>query len=63
MKQVERNKLNMQIYALTFGTQAIPTMDQKLSKKRMRLNYKKYKRSLRKNGDMLLQIMMIREQC
>ena len=29
----------------------------------MRLNYKQYKRSLRWNGDMSLQIMMVGDQC
>ena len=58
MKQMELNKLNRNLYALTFGPQTTPLMAQKMSKKRMRLNYKHYKRNLRENGDMPLHIMM-----
>ena len=59
MKHVELNKLNRQLYALTFVMDNIPPIDQKMSKKRMRLNYKQYKRSLRYNYDMLLQSMTV----
>ena len=44
MKRVELNKLNRQLYALTFGPKTVPPMAQPLSKKKMRLNYKEYKR-------------------
>ena len=54
MKRVELNKLNWNLYALTFGPQTIPPMAQKMSKKIMRLSYKQYKCSLCNNGDMLL---------
>ena len=54
MKHVGLNKWNSQLYALTFGTQTIPPMNQKISKKMIRLNNKKYKCSIRENGDMSL---------
>ena len=62
MKRVELNKLNRKLYALTFGPQTTPLMAQKMSKNRMRLNYKYYNHSLRENGDMSLQTMMVEEQ-
>ena len=40
----------------------IQPMAKKISRKRMRLNYKHYKRSLRGNGDMLLQSMAVGDQ-
>ena len=57
------DKLNRQIYDLTFVLQTIPPMAHKMSKKRMYLNYKQYKRSLRENGYMSLQSMMVGEKC
>ena len=59
MKRVELNKLNRHIYALTFGPQTIPPMNQKTSRKRMHLNYKQYKHSLCENGNMSLHIMIV----
>ena len=63
MKRVELNKLNRKLYTLNFGTHTIPPMDQKISKKRMRFNYKKYKISPNEKGDMFLQILKFVEQC
>jgi len=63
MKCVELNKLNRQLYALTFGPKTVPPMAQKMSKKKMRLNYKQYKRGLRENGDRALQNMSLVDQC
>ena len=63
MKLVQFNKLNRQIYALTFGPKTIPPMAQKMSKKKMRLNYKQHKRSLLENGDMALNDMSLVDQC
>jgi hypothetical protein len=63
MKRVELNKLNRQLYALTFGPKTVPPMAQKMSKKKMRLNYKQYKRGLRENGDRALQNMSLVDQC
>ena len=40
MKRVEFNKLNRQLYDLTFGPQNIPSMSQKIPKKRISFNYK-----------------------
>ena len=63
MKQLGLNKLNRQLYALTFGPQTIPSMAKKISKKTMCLNYKQYKRILHENDGMVLQSMMVGEQC
>jgi len=46
LNRVALNKLNRQLYALTFGPQTIPPMAQKMSKKKMQLNYTQYKRML-----------------
>jgi len=43
LKRVALNKLNRQLYALTFGLQTIPSMAQKMSKKKTWLNYTQYK--------------------
>ena len=59
MKRVELNKFNRQLFALTFSMQTIPPMDHKMPKKMMHFNYKQYKRSLRDNGDMLLNSMTV----
>ena len=59
---MELNKLNRNIYALTFGPRTIPPMAQKMSKKIMRLSYKQYKRSLCNNDDMSLHSMVVGEQ-
>ena len=63
MKLVELDKLNGRLYALTFGPQNISPMAQKISKKRISLNYNHYKRSLCEKGDMSLHIMMVGYQC
>ena len=47
-------KLNRDMFALTFGQQDIPPMAQKMSKKRQRLNYKQYRCSIKRSGDMAL---------
>ena len=62
MKHVELNKLSRQLYALIFGPQNITPMAQKMSKKRMCLNYKQYKLSLRGMGDMLLKSVAVGEK-
>ena len=59
---MDLNKLNKQLYNLTFCPQTIPLMAQKFSNKRMHLNFKQYKRSICNNGDMLLHIMKFREK-
>ena len=46
MKRVELSKHNRDLYHLMFGPQTVPPMAQKMSKKKKRLNYKQYKRSL-----------------
>ena len=56
---MELNKLNRQIYTLTFGPQTVPPMAQKMSKNRMRLNYKQYKFSIHEKSDMLMQIIKV----
>ena len=56
---MELNRFNRRVYALTFGMHTIPTMDQIMFIKRMCLNYKQYKLSLRDNGDTLLEIMTV----
>ena len=63
MERVELNKLNMKLYDLNFGPYTIPLMAQKMSKKRMLLNCKQYKHSIRENGDMQLQILKFIGQC
>jgi hypothetical protein len=50
----EHKKLNRNMFALTFGPHEIPPMDQKMSKKHQRLNYKQHRRSLCSSGDMAL---------
>jgi hypothetical protein len=42
------------MFALTFGQQEIPPMAQKMSKKRQCLNYKQYRCSIKRSGDMAL---------
>ena len=59
MKPVEFNKFNRHLYALPFVPQTIPPMAQKILNKRVCLNYKQYKRSLRENGDMLMQSIIV----
>ena len=62
MNQVQLNKLNRNLYDSTFGLHTIPQIYQKMSKKRIRLNYNQYKHSLHKNGDMLLQSTVVGDQ-
>ena len=57
LKRVALNKLNMQLYALTFGPHTIPPIAQNMLKRKMRLNYNQYKRSLQEQSDMYLQNM------
>ena len=64
LRRVDLSKVNRQLYALTFGPHTTPPMAKKLSKKRMRLNYKKYRRHLRVEGDRTLQSSRpLDEQC
>ena len=63
IKRVELNKLNRQLYDLTFVPQTIPIMTHKMSKNNIRLNYKHYKHSISDNGYMSLQSMAVRYQC
>jgi len=42
------------MFALTFGQQEIPPMAQKMYKKRQCLNYKQYRCSIKRSGDMAL---------
>ena len=53
------DKLNRDIFTLTLGKKTIPPMAMKLSRKRQRLNYKQYRRSLRDDGDASLSMMAI----
>ncbi len=48
----EYKKLNRDMFAMTFGQQEIPPMAQKMSKKQQRLNYKQYRCSIKRSGDM-----------
>ena len=48
----EYKKINHDMFALTFGQQDIPPMAQKMSKRRQRLNYKQYRCSIKRSGDM-----------
>ena len=40
LNKVQLNKLNHELYDLTFGTQKVPPMDQKISRNSMRFNFK-----------------------
>ena len=59
LKCVKLNKRSSNLYAITFGPQTIPPMAQKNVKKRMCLNYKKYKCSLSDNGDVSMHRMAV----
>jgi hypothetical protein len=50
----EYKKINCDMFALTFGHHDIPPMDQWMSKKWQRLNYKQYCMSFRRSSDMAL---------
>jgi hypothetical protein len=53
------DKLNQDIFTLTFGKKNIPPMALKLSKKKKRLKYKQYCWGLRDNGDASLAVMAL----
>ena len=55
----EYKKLNRDMFALTFGQQEIPPMAQKMSKKQQHLNYKQYRQSIRRSGDMALKSLTL----
>ena len=63
MKQVDTNKLNQEIHALTCGQHNVPPMSRKLPAKHTHLNYQQYKRRLRCGGDMALNHTRLEEQC
>jgi hypothetical protein len=54
-------KLNQDIFALMLGTQQIPPYAQTMSKKKKRLKYKQYQRSLQSNGCHALQLISIED--
>jgi hypothetical protein len=54
-------KLNQDIFALTFGARQILPDAQTMSKKKKRLKYKQYQRSLQSSGDWVLQLMSIED--
>ena len=60
-QQKAMGKLNRAIFALTFGTRQIPPYAQTMSKKKKRLKYKQYVRSLQSSGDRTLQLMSIED--
>jgi hypothetical protein len=53
--------LNCDIYALTFSTKQVPPQSRIMPKKKKRLNYKQYWRSLQSTGDRALQMMTLNE--
>jgi hypothetical protein len=53
--------LNCDIYALTFGNRQKPPQGQIMSKKKKRLKYKQYWRSLQSTGDRALQLMSLED--
>ncbi len=55
------DKLNQDIFTLTFGKKNVPPMALKLSKKKKRLKYKQYRRGLRDDGDASLAVMGLTE--
>ena len=60
-QQKAMGKLNRAIFALTFGTRQIPPYAQTMSKKKKRLKYKQYMRSLQSSGDRTFQLMSIED--
>jgi hypothetical protein len=60
-QQKAMGKLNQGIFALTFSTQQIPPYAQTMSKKKKRLKYKQYQRSLQSSGNWALQLMSIED--
>ena len=53
------DKLNRDIFTLTFGKREVPPMAKILSRKKQRLKYKQYRRSLREDGDAALSMMAL----
>jgi hypothetical protein len=47
------------MFAMTFGHQDMPHIGAKLSKKCQRLNYKQYRQSIRRSGDMALMTLTL----
>jgi len=47
------------MFAMTFGHQDMPHLAEKLSKKCQRLNYKQYRQSIRRSGDMALKSLTL----
>jgi len=47
------------MFATTFGHQDMPHLAEKLSKKCQRLNYKQYRQSIRRSGDMALKSLTL----
>jgi hypothetical protein len=60
-QQKAMGKLNRDIFALAFGTRQIPSYAQTMPKKKKRLKYKQYQRSLQSSGDRALQLMSIED--
>jgi hypothetical protein len=60
-QQKAMGKLNQDIFALTFGTRQIPLCAQTMSRKKKKLKYKQYQRSLQSSGDWALQLMSIED--
>ena len=54
-------RLNRDMFALTLGTKQIPPGAHTMSKKKRRLKYKQYRRSLQSNGDRALQMMSLED--
>ena len=63
LQRVALNKLNREVYSLTFVPHRMPAQENNMSKKREYLNHKKYKPRLRECGDMVLNNMHIEEHC
>jgi hypothetical protein len=55
------DKLNRDIFTLTLGKKEVPPMAKILSRKKQRLKYKQYRRSLREDGDAALSMMALAE--
>jgi hypothetical protein len=54
-------KLNRDMFSLTFITKQIPPGAHTMSKKKKRLKYKQYRRSLQSSGDRALQMMLLED--
>ena len=55
--RIKRSKLNIELYALTYGRHHQPPISKKLYQKRKRLNYKQYCRLLKDEISMTLKFM------